>query len=1230
MELKPQDIIHISSDSLNGFFLIEEITYERIRLKKPSREEYTLEIINGVIQDVEITLVHSAIYPGYAQSRGFLPEKKVRIEIDETYYGVIQSLEKDMIEVLLSDGDTIYIDFEYKGPPDIIKSIVLDSGFDIEYEELDIYVSEGQSRFTLDRQVNDLMDHLLSGATTTSKTQEAIQIVQRFTELRTLYSNAALEPIYQRKRHVKGVIPVVNLRRKIYAEEPDSYIYIYELINTSQRKESYSSVFKKILSDPPFELEKEGEEVTKTQQTMIRKGRICKVVKKDSTVKNVSWIPQVVVEPDALLRTTPEIIQPIGYLLYPSWYYQSESNSLPLLRKIPYHAILPYVTMKEEKVYPKPLYPIIMDCLPTFPLYSIQHYLMYLGCYDFYKKDIRSLNYNVLTKKIQENINDYTKPSYPSYKESKIEKVPIDAGHIAKESLLIQLDEKHSVQKLDESGTVTPPVVKIYDTLKELEKDNKKIIFQDKQLDMTNYDEMEAYTTLEEMIRFLIKVKRMLPSEAGLQAPHFLNQKRRVVQGEYAKVGYKYYKRISEVWKLDETCSGPYPCTTTEPMESVDLSFRLKENAIYSMMQEVKIDHFTKKAERDLYLRTFLDKYEKVQERKKRMKTLEDRPYPTNAIIHITESPYISLFQALLQKSDRFSQIKEFIKQYTRLANKDEDKNWYYCLESNVKLVPVVFDELIKAYENQTFMDALQRLKLDGSLQTQEERLVTTHGGFLVGALDSSSNFDDLLRSTVDDFFLELPREVHPNTPLVVDILNETVAVLKVNITSYFNYIIHEAVSENNVLVTTIAMAIKIAQVVHKINIEDFIAPLLKKQPKFERMLDKYGLTEDLNAGILQREIVSVSSKYGIQTIQQKKPRIQTIATVWDNFLPSDKYKLVHELQQRVKRAKPMVDGKVSTWHGDLRTPLMATLEPSVRVVDYTRTLPFTIPKEAIKIEKQPPSKIIPTQPPVVKEAVVQEEYEIKIPPLKQSIKRYVGDFIPHEIPLYYLRTFIQNIARTYPSFLSHTIDFKIIPNSMNYLAYVHTQKIQSLMNKQIFEYLRNFTIDVKFILQDEEIKTLIDNLKGGRAEYEYTIYFILKKYLEHDNRSQMIELVKVYLEFFVKEYKGIYLSYEEIQRLTLKDKVSEANQRRLHQNAMDSTTRYLKSAIESANLSKEAQLGRRRDYLEERYEGNEFINTDSIELPNTEFELPSLDDIMDDADHGQDGNWENQEDMDD
>jgi hypothetical protein len=287
------------------------------------------------------------------------------------------------------------------------------------------------------------------------------------------------------------------------------------------------------------------------------------------------------------------------------------------------------------------------------------------------------------------------------------------------------------------------------------------------------------------------------------------------------------------------------------------------------------------------------------------------------------------------------------------------------------------------------------------------------------------------------------------------------------------------------------------------------------------------------------------------------------------------------------------------------------------------------MPQEVIKFE-QPRAIVLPQEKPTEKPVLPPQEYETKIPPLKQAIRRYVGDFIPPEVPLYYLRTFIQNIARTYPSYLNHYIEYNDIPHSMTFLAFDHEQKLRGLMNKQIFTALRKFKIDVSFILEDEEIRVLIENLKVGRSEYEYAIYFILKKYFDHENRAQLTELVKVYLDFFVKEYKGIFLSYEEIQRLTLKDKTSEANQRRLQRNAMDSGTQYVKSSIENANLSKEAQLGRRRDYLEERYEGNDFIYTQAIELPNTEFELPSLDDIRDDADHGADGNWENQEDMDD
>jgi hypothetical protein len=196
MELKPQDILHLTSKEYNGFFLIVEITPLYLKVRSP-KEEHVLPIQDGVIEDVEIVLVHSALIPGFAETRGLVPEKKVRIEVDfqpDPLYGIIQSLEKDQLEILLADGTLIYIDFEYKGPPPSILSIVVDGGLEVEYEEMDVFVSESQSRFTLDRQVSDLMDRLLTKQTT-KHIEEVARIVQRFKELRHTFSTATLDPL---------------------------------------------------------------------------------------------------------------------------------------------------------------------------------------------------------------------------------------------------------------------------------------------------------------------------------------------------------------------------------------------------------------------------------------------------------------------------------------------------------------------------------------------------------------------------------------------------------------------------------------------------------------------------------------------------------------------------------------------------------------------------------------------------------------------------------------------------------------------------------------------------------------------------------------------------------------------------------------------------------------------------------------------------------------------------
>jgi hypothetical protein len=767
MELKPQDILHLTSQEYNGFFLIVDITPTYLKVRNPI-DEYTIPVEDGVLENIEVVLVHSAVIPGFAETRGFVPEKKVRIEVDfqpDPLYGIIQSLEKDQIEVLLADGSLIYIDFEYKGPPPSILSITLDAGLEVEYEEMDIFVSESQSRFTLDRQVSDLMDRLLTKQTT-KHIQEVNQIVQRFKELRHTFSTSTLEPKWTREKQYPWVFPIVDLKRKLYPLDLDNEQWIQRIQGLQEKTESYLSIYKQIVQEfQPFFNEK-GEEVTQTKLTFIANGKICKTYTKEETrIKSAMLIPQVVTLPYTLLHTPPEVIHPNGYLTFSPDHYQYQSSQLPLLQRLQYQSIIPHLTHTNGVKRNTILLPNLATCAPTFDLFSMYHYLQYLGPYDIRKndltKDVNELGFYPLERSVQ----NYKKPNYSSYRASPPHDFPTMEQvslHATTEAMGFTLDEKASVDKIDFSKSVSPPIVKQYPTVKALKAD-KGVLFYDKEYDRTDYAEMEAYTTIEEMMRFLIQVKRMLPSSAALYAPHFLNQKRRIVNGEYAKVGEHYYKRVQDDWKIDETCSGPYPCTAQPDCEPPcnDFMFKLKQNTLNSMVQEVQIEYYKSALERNAYLQKKKDSITRDIERMRILKERQQTMHTVSktAVSHIAQSPYINMLQFILQKpyQERYKELKQFIQQFTRIALKGEDPVWYYCEETDTKLLPLVFEQLIEAYETDTYASQLEELKKQGHLQVQEDSIVTTVGGIFVAPLDSSSTFDDMVRSTVvEDFFLEL------------------------------------------------------------------------------------------------------------------------------------------------------------------------------------------------------------------------------------------------------------------------------------------------------------------------------------------------------------------------------------------------------------------------------------------------------------------------------------------
>ena len=452
---------------------------------------------------------------------------------------------------------------------------------------------------------------------------------------------------------------------------------------------------------------------------------------------------------------------------------------------------------------------------------------------------------------------------------------------------------------------------------------------------------------------------------------------------------------------------------------------------------------------------------------------------------------------------------------------------------------------------------------------------------------------------------------------------------------------IHELVEEPTVLVKGIAFVLKIAEILYQTNTEDVIPALLKRQPRFNVILSRFHMEEELlsRKNILD-EMKSVSTKYGVQMIQTKSVKVNKSST-WTTFLPPfqvkkhPSFQMMYALQEHVKKEPPMEATKMSSWRGEL--PRKEKEAPTT--YHPMKSIPFTF--DAV------PPMVLPSTPVLLEKIQVKEErkpiqkaFELLIPPLKRELAKLISvDFVPPTIPLLYLRTFIQNIGRAYPSFILHTISFQQIPLSLPFLSLQHKQKLTELIKKQIFSDLRTFEpkgLGLDTLLEDPEITDIMDALQRPctRSEYEYYIFFIFQKYVAFGDRKRTLTLLTLYIESFLREHKGIYLTYEEIQRRTLKDRATEANQRRVLFNAMDPEKKFTSSFLEETNLTKKAQLGRSRDYIVERYEGNEFAVTEAIDLPDGEPFQPTEVDPLDlslaqmgrDLDFGTDGNGDNDE----
>jgi hypothetical protein len=263
-------IVNPSNEILNNnIFLIEYIDPTKIKLINVDTFEKTaLQITsNGVIGDgsiQSIKVISSNSESGYARQNDLLPGTWINIyfggEIPTIITGEITNIEEDMIEIRTTDGDTLFINFNYQGipedlpietfeirpaiktkeekPVDVEELLDLEEGeegeegeeegvfipkktvkeqvkrmiFDIDELELGdivkveeyVNIDKDKYRYNIETQTNDLLEELISGIPNIKRTNNVLNsihiMITRFIQLRQIASTFDLN------KNINGII----------------------------------------------------------------------------------------------------------------------------------------------------------------------------------------------------------------------------------------------------------------------------------------------------------------------------------------------------------------------------------------------------------------------------------------------------------------------------------------------------------------------------------------------------------------------------------------------------------------------------------------------------------------------------------------------------------------------------------------------------------------------------------------------------------------------------------------------------------------------------------------------------------------------------------------------------------------------------------------------------------------------------------------------------------------
>jgi hypothetical protein len=342
----------------------------------------------------------------------------------------------------------------------------------------------------------------------------------------------------------------------------------------------------------------------------------------------------------------------------------------------------------------------------------------------------------------------------------------------------------------------TTTIAKMYQSLDELNEDNDKTIYFDKKYDKTNYGMLDANYASEiirlspeelkaHIVKDLVNKKGFSEPDADYMADTLLDGHKKVRDGQYGllfkgfaenvKDEVDYYVRKDNKWVLDKELSSKgintdessilcdlqekcisVPNKIDDKCESIQfdelgLQTKLLNDVISEFDTKYKMskEDFAKKInDKFAYFMSIMGILSNMETNQ--MLKYNNQKYKlgssTEDEIHgATVSPHTRLLNLILNQSDfvkKQTDIIRFVNTYTRPASDtsvNENKNWLYCLQTGVPLLPLFKFELASEYVTNPagYMEFIELLKTRiGKLSDDGDMWIDKHSGWTICRID--------------------------------------------------------------------------------------------------------------------------------------------------------------------------------------------------------------------------------------------------------------------------------------------------------------------------------------------------------------------------------------------------------------------------------------------------------------------------------------------------------------